>query len=131
MLHDFAVYCALYDAIHCENPEIWVWTDWPSQYRDPRSAGVQAFAQEHANDVLFYKFIQWHIDRQLTEAQAYAREKGMRIGLYHDLALATDRYGADLWAHRPYYVARCRVGSPPDDFSPTGQDWAFPPPNRH
>ena len=23
----------------------------------------------------------------------------------------------------------CRVGSPPDDFSPKGQDWAFPPPN--
>ena len=130
MLHDFAVYCALYETIHCENPEIWVWTDWPLQYRAPRSPGVQAFAQEHANDVLFYKFVQWHIDRQLTEAQAYARKKGMRIGLYHDLALATDRYGADLWGHRPYYVARCRVGSPPDDFSPSGQDWAFPPPNR-
>ncbi len=53
----------------------------------------------------------------------------MRIGLYHDLALATDRYGSDLWAHRRFYVAGCGVGSPPDDFSPTGQDWSFPPPN--
>src|SRR5439155_13269389 len=57
----------------------------------------------------------------------------LSIGLYHDLALATDRFGSDLWAHRPFYVAGCRVGSPPDDFSPKGQDWAFPPPNsaRH
>jgi 4-alpha-glucanotransferase len=54
----------------------------------------------------------------------------MRIGLYHDLALATDRYGSDLWAHRRFYAAGCRVGSPPDDFSPSGQDWAFPPPAR-
>ena len=23
-----------------------------------------------------------------------------------------------------------RVGSPPDDFSPSGQDWSFPPPNQ-
>jgi 4-alpha-glucanotransferase/(1->4)-alpha-D-glucan 1-alpha-D-glucosylmutase len=27
-------------------------------------------------------------------------------------------------------VKGARVGSPPDDFSPNGQDWAFPPPNR-
>ncbi len=55
----------------------------------------------------------------------------MAIGLYHDLALATDRGGSDLWAHRPFYVNGCRVGSPPDDFSPAGQDWAFPPPNKN
>jgi 4-alpha-glucanotransferase len=57
----------------------------------------------------------------------------MRIGLYHDLALATDRCGSDLWAHRDFFVSGCRVGSPPDDFSPTGQDWSFPPPDarRH
>ena len=36
--------------------------------------------------------------------------------------------GADLWAQRPFFVSGCRVGSPPDDFSPKGQDWGFPPP---
>jgi 4-alpha-glucanotransferase len=51
------------------------------------------------------------------------------VGLYHDLAVATDRCGSDLWAHRGFYVNGCRVGAPPDDFSPNGQDWAFPPPN--
>jgi 4-alpha-glucanotransferase len=57
----------------------------------------------------------------------------LRVGLYHDLALATDRFGSDLWAHRDFYVTGCRVGSPPDDFAPSGQDWGFPPPNseRH
>ena len=54
----------------------------------------------------------------------------MKIGLYHDLALATDRFGADLWANRAFYVSGCRVGAPPDDFAPNGQDWGFPPPNR-
>jgi 4-alpha-glucanotransferase len=49
------------------------------------------------------------------------------------LALATDRFGSDLWAHPSYFVTGCRVGSPPDDFNPKGQDWAFPPPHstRH
>ena len=27
-------------------------------------------------------------------------------------------------------MSGCRVGSPPDDFSPKGQDWGFPPPDR-
>jgi len=130
ILHDFAVFCALDEELHRRDPNLWLWTDWPEECRDPRSAAVARFAEEHARDVLFYKFLQWHIDRQLAEVQAHALEKGMRLGLYHDLALATDRFGADLWMNRRFYSSGCRVGAPPDDFSPNGQDWAFPPPNR-
>jgi len=129
-LHDFAVYCALDADIRRRDPNVWLWTDWPEQYREARSAAVTDFAREHDRDVLFYKFLQWHIDRQLAEAQAHALAAGMKIGIYHDLALATDRYGADLWAGGAFYVKGARVGSPPDDFSPNGQDWAFPPPDR-
>ncbi len=129
-LHDFAVYSALAAGMHQADPNVWLWTDWPEQYRDPRSPAVAQFAQEHAREVAFYKFLQWHIDRQLSEVHAHALQMGMRIGLYHDLALATDRFGADLWQNRPFFATGCRVGAPPDDFSPQGQDWAFPPPNR-
>jgi 4-alpha-glucanotransferase len=129
-LHDFAVHCALDREMHLRNPKVWLWTDWPPEFQDPRSPAVAEFAHEHERDVLLYKFAQWQIDRQLAETQAYAMERGMRIGLYHDLALATDRYGEDLWAHREFYVAGCRVGAPPDDVAPQGQDWGFPPPNR-
>jgi 4-alpha-glucanotransferase len=129
-LQDFAVYSALYEEMHRRDPNLWLWTDWPEAYRDPRSPQVAAFAREQERNVLFYKFLQWQIDRQLAEVQAHALEKGMRIGLYHDLALATDRFGEDLWTSRPFYAAGCRVGAPPDDFSPGGQDWAFPPPAR-
>ncbi len=130
LLNDFAIFCALDGHLHGGDPNLWVWKDWPEEYRDPRSPSVARFAEEHAQDVAFYKFLQWQIDRQLAEAQAYAAEKGMRIGLYHDLALATDRFGADLWMNRRFYSSGCRVGAPPDDFSPNGQDWGFPPPNR-
>src|SRR6185437_5069437 len=69
----------------------------------------------------------------IAAVQKHAIEAGMSIGLYHDLALATDRCGSDLWAWRPFFITGCRVGSPPDGFSPNGQDWSFPPPNtvRH
>ncbi len=129
-LHDFATYCALDEAMHRRDANIWLWRDWPAEYHDPRSPAVTQFAQEHSHDVLFFKFLQWQIDLQLAEVQAHALARGMKIGLYHDLALATDRWGADLWANGPFYATGCRVGAPPDDFSPNGQDWAFPPPNR-
>jgi 4-alpha-glucanotransferase len=129
-LHEFAVYSVLDEAMHRRDPNVWLWRDWPAEYHHPASPEVAQFAIEHSRDVRFYKFLQWHIDRQLAEVQAHALASGMKIGLYHDLALATDRWGADLWANRRFYAAGCRVGSPPDDFSPHGQDWAFPPPNR-
>ena len=130
LLHDYAVYCALDEEMHRLDPKVWVWTDWPEEYRDPRSPAVSEFAQKHQDRVMFLKFLQWHIARQTAEAHAYALKKGMQIGLYHDLALATDRYGADLWAARRFFVAGCRVGAPPDAVAPSGQDWAFPPPDR-
>jgi len=133
LLNRFAVYCALEEAIHKQNPDIWIWPDWPAEYQDPESDATKAFSRKHWRSVLFHKYVQWQVDLQLREIQKYARQKGLPIGLYHDLALATDRCGSDLWAHRPFYVNGCRVGSPPDGFAPNGQDWAFPPPNvvRH
>src|SRR5471030_3308298 len=132
LLEKFATYCALDEWFHARE-NVWMWTEWPEPYQDPYSAETRAFREKHWRLVMFYQYLQWQIDLQLARAQQWARDRRLSIGLYHDLALATDRFGSDLWAHRPFYVAGCRVGSPPDDFSPKGQDWAFPPPNaaRH
>ncbi len=132
LLRRFATYCALDEVLHAENPDLWVWTNWPAGYQEPESPETAAFQRKHSADIEFYSYTQWLIGKQLAEAQRFAtHDAGMKIGLYHDLALATDSCGSDLWAHRPFYVHGCRVGSPPDDFSPAGQDWAFPPPNKN
>ena len=128
LLERFATYCALDEYLHGRNPDLWTWPDWPDPYQDPDSPETQAFRKKHWRLVLFYCYMQWQLDMQLAAAQAYARQRGLAIGLYHDLALATDRFGADLWAQRPFFATGCRVGSPPDDFAPKGQDWGFPPP---
>ncbi len=129
LLHRFATYSALDEHLHVRDPNLWIWPDWPAAYRDPDSPETRAFQRKHWRSILFYSYVQWQLDVQLAAAQQYTRDRGLSIGLYHDLALATDRCGSDLWAYRPYYVNGCRVGSPPDDFSPRGQDWSFPPPN--
>ena len=130
LLDDFAVFCALDAYVHSRNPDVWLWKDWPAEYHDPRSPAVAQFAAQHRDDVLFHKFLQWQVDQQLAEVQKHALAQGMKIGLYHDLALATDRFGADLWMNRPFYANGARVGAPPDELAPGGQDWGFPPPNR-
>ncbi len=133
LLHRFAVHSALDQAIHRECPDVWNWKSWPEHYQEPESAETREFARKHWRSVLFYKYMQWQLDVQLAAAQRHALSRGLGIGLYHDLALATDRLGSDLWAHREFYISGCRVGAPPDGFSPKGQDWGFPPPSseRH
>jgi 4-alpha-glucanotransferase len=130
LLSRFALYCALDEVLHKQNRNVWTWRDWPTAYQTPDSPESRAFAQTHAFSVEFYKYIQFVIQEQLVEAQRHALDSGMSIGLYHDLAVATDNCGSDLWSTRDYYVTGCRVGAPPDDFSPQGQDWGFPPPNK-
>jgi 4-alpha-glucanotransferase len=129
LLDKFALYCALDDFLHKQDRNWWTWRDWPEAVQSPESEECRRFAVAHKRTIEFHKYVQFVVDEQLSETQQYAKARGMSIGLYHDLALATDSCGADLWAHRSSYIAGCRVGSPPDGFAPNGQDWGFPPPN--
>lgn len=128
-LRRFSAYCSIWDWLHQRNPDLWIWPEWPVEYQDPQSHAVAEFCLKHESQILFHSYMQWVLDTQLEAAQNKARSMGLAIGLYHDLALATDKCGADLWSYREYYIPGCRVGSPPDGFAPEGQDWAFPPPD--
>lgn len=133
LLRQFALYSALDEHLCATIPGVWIWTQWPEQYRHPDSPACARFAHEHEPDWIFHCWLQWLLDAELDHAQQAMRKAGMSIGLYHDLALATDRFGCDLWSNRDHFIESCRVGAPPDDFAPEGQDWSFPPPNtaRH
>ncbi len=130
LLDNFATFCAIYEHVHAEDPEAWSWTDWPEELQDPASPAVSPFREEHAQRILFFKYLQWQLELQLAAAALAARAGGMRVGLYLDLALAVDRHGADNWAYRHLFVDGAKSGAPPDPLGPQGQDWQFPPPNR-
>jgi 4-alpha-glucanotransferase len=129
LLDKYALYRALDEVLHKQNRNRWTWRDWPPEYQTPDSTACQRFACDYRRTIEYYKYSQFVLEEQLNESQAHAKSVGMAIGLYHDLAVATDSGGSDLWAHEKFYVSGCRVGAPPDDFSPKGQDWGFPPPN--
>ncbi|HEX4808124.1 MAG TPA: 4-alpha-glucanotransferase [Bryobacteraceae bacterium] len=129
MLDKFALYCALDEILHKQDRNRWTWRDWPEEFHSPDTDACRVFESRHRRTIEFYKYVQFVLDEQLAAVAEYAKDRGLTSGLYHDMALATDQFGSDLWAYREFYVSGCRVGAPPDDFSPKGQDWAFPPPN--
>lgn len=133
LMDPFTTFCALDRAMHKRDRNVWIWQHWPEPYQDPASPEVAQFAARRKHLRQYYAWVQWLTFQQLEEAGEAAWQAGLSIGLYHDLALATDQCGADVWAQRDLFVMGCRVGAPPDDFSPNGQDWAFPPPHyeRH
>ncbi|NVL91288.1 MAG: 4-alpha-glucanotransferase [Desulfobacterales bacterium] len=129
LLDNFATFCALDSAIRSKDPEAWTWSQWPREYQRPDTKAVRRFREEHWRGILFHKYVQWQLEKQLAQIQDYARSRGMCIGLYHDLALAVDRFSADFWAYQDFFISRLRLGAPPDAFSQHGQDWGFPLPD--
>ncbi|WP_205028175.1 malto-oligosyltrehalose trehalohydrolase [Oleisolibacter albus] len=103
------------------------WHDWPEVFRRPDSPDVARFAADHRHVIDFMVWLQWEADRQLGVAAAQARDAGMEIGLYRDLAVGADAAGAETWANPRAVVSHAHVGAPPDIFMPGGQDWGLPP----
>ena len=128
-LKTLATFDALYEHFRQKDPNKFGWVDWPKEYQSPHSNEVIEFQKTHAKRIGYFQFIQWIADRQLTEVEEYAKEQGMPIGLYLDLAVGTDGSGADVWAERDIYVAGGSVGAPPDATNLLGQDWGLTPIN--
>ncbi|MEJ2602568.1 MAG: 4-alpha-glucanotransferase [Gammaproteobacteria bacterium] len=103
------------------------WRRWPESFRDPASAAVQRFRDEHPGAVAFALYLQWIADGQLAAAQAAASEAGMKIGLYLDLALGTPPDAAEAWMAPELAVQGMSVGAPPDALALKGQDWGLAP----
>ncbi|WP_165873411.1 4-alpha-glucanotransferase [Parasulfuritortus cantonensis] len=126
-LRQFAVYHALQEHFHAQDASVWGWPAWPEAYRRHDGAAVHAFADAHPERVEWQEWLQWLADQQLAAAARRCDELGLAVGLYQDLAVGVDKGGAETWVHQDLYALDARVGCPPDDFNPLGQDWGLPP----
>ncbi len=120
-LDDFATWCALAEMYGSD------WHQWPQDLRHPDGPGIAAFAEEQADEIDFYRWLQWQLDDQLTIAQAHALASGMALGIMHDLAVGVHPNGADAWALQDVLALGVSAGAPPDAFNQHGQDWSQPP----
>lgn len=130
-LRDFATFLALEEAMAEERPEAGWWREWPAAYRDPRSVAVEEFRAREAERVDFHRWLQFELDRQLGTVADAAREAGLAIGLYEDLAIGSASNGSDSWSFPDLFASGATVGAPPDVFHGEGQNWGLPPLDPH
>ena len=128
-LRDFATFSALQE--HFERRGVPQLQKWPAAFRDPRSAAVGDFRAAERDRIDRHCYLQFELDRQLGVVAKAARARGLPVGVYQDLALGSARTGSDVWAFPQLFVDGVDIGAPPDDYSPTGQNWALPPMNPH
>ncbi|GAC1516833.1 MAG: 4-alpha-glucanotransferase [Gemmatimonadaceae bacterium] len=126
-LDDFATFVALTEQFGRQDGTIRGWRAWPAPYRDPRSAAVDRYRRAKAPVIDFHRWLQFELDSQLASAARLARERGMRVGVYQDLAIGTSPDGSDSWAFHDLFLHGASVGAPPDDYSREGQNWGLPP----
>ncbi len=100
------------------------WTDWPAGPRDRTPEALARVRREQNLELLREAWLQWQLNRQWRRARRQASVEG--VDLMGDLPFIVGADSADVWANRALFRIDRRLGTPPDDFSATGQDWGLP-----
>ncbi len=124
-LEDYALFMAIKTAHNMAS-----WQEWPEELRLRHPKPLALFAQQHAEEVAFWQFVQYIFYRQWRELKSYANQKGVHI--IGDIPIYVSADSADVWGEphlfqldenkRPTLVAGC----PPDAFTAEGQLWGNP-----
>jgi 4-alpha-glucanotransferase len=124
-LDDYTLFMALDQAY---GPAIW--PQWPAGLARRESQALKQARLLHADELAFWRFVQWQFDTQWQALKGYAHTKG--VWLVGDLPIFIAHHSADCWARPDLYLLdevgqpSVVAGVPPDFFSATGQRWGNP-----
>ena len=116
---------ALFEAISLQHGADW--RGWPEALQDSGSPAVRDFAANNATEMRYHAWLQWLAAGQIAAAQSSAKDAGMGLGLYLDVAVGVRPGGADTWSAPSCFAEGVSLGAPPDAFNPLGQNWALAP----
>ncbi|MGI6636800.1 MAG: 4-alpha-glucanotransferase [Minisyncoccales bacterium] len=119
-LDDYATFKTLKD-FHKNQP----WFDWEKDFRDFNKEKVEVFKEKFKDNILFWKWIQWHSFKQLKSVKDYALKNNILIK--GDLPHFISKDSVDCWINRDWFKLQYVAGAPPDYFSKDGQTWGMPP----
>ena len=85
---------------------------------------AQFCAKRDSLEPEYYRWMQWHLDKQFAAEVKYARSKG--VSLKGDLPIGVSSDSAEAYLHPELFNLDSTAGAPPDYFSTDGQNWGFP-----
>jgi 4-alpha-glucanotransferase len=115
---------SLYRALRADAGER-VWTDWEPALRDREPSAIAAARERLSREILFYQYVQWIA----AEQWQVARKSTRSVEILGDFPFMVTLDSADVWSRRHEFLLDASVGTPPDAFSDTGQEWGLPPYN--
>jgi len=124
-LDDYALYMAVKNAFGGVS-----WIEWDEDIRLRKPESMEKYRRKLAQEIAYYKYLQYLFALQWMELKHYANEKNIEI--IGDIPIYVAFDSADTWAHPELFqLAGDRyptavAGCPPDDFSRTGQLWGNP-----
>jgi 4-alpha-glucanotransferase len=102
------------------------WWEWPEQWRRPDDIKFARLRSgTDAAEFEFVEFVQWIADRQLQSCRDLAARRGMKVGLYLDVAVGVQADGFDAWNEQVAISRHLAVGAPPDPLNTSGQNWGL------
>ena len=101
------------------------WPEWPDDLRDREPSAILHARERLASQILFYQYVQWIASRQWQTI----RQGTEGIQIVGDFPFMVTLDSADVWSRRQDFLLDASVGTPPDAFSETGQEWGLPPYN--
>ena len=117
-LSSYAAFCILRDRYNTSR-----YTDWQEWAVFDRNQ-VRTLLEEELKAYNKIIFTQYHLYRQLKNACDKARQLGVTIK--GDLPIGVYRDSVETWAHPQLFNMDTQTATPPDMFSPWGQNWGFP-----
>jgi len=100
------------------------WWEWPERVRNPSEQDIDAQRAGLAGQQMeFIEYVQWNAHIQLQECSTLAKQLGLKVGLYLDIAVGVRADGFDAWSERHVFARQISVGAPPDLLNTMGQDW--------
>lgn len=96
-------------------------SSFPAEAAHPENPAIEHAIAALADDVDRWRWIHLLTDEQIAAASRSGVE------LLADLPVGFDPDGSDAWTDQDLLASGCRIGAPPDDLGPLGQDWGLPP----
>lgn len=124
-LDEYALFMALKDANGGAS-----WLTWGDDIKRRHVKAMENAKKSYAEDIEFYKMLQYLFFKQWRQLKSYANEKGIQI--IGDVPIYVALDSADVWANpKQFYLDKDLnpievAGCPPDAFSADGQLWGNP-----